>query len=67
MIEFIIEVGASTVLKKVKRKNRLFLDGNRRAIRKNPHAIVVGSGPSTAVNYWYITLMEIYTIAEYAI
>jgi hypothetical protein len=36
--------------------------GKLLATRKNPHVIAAGLEPGMPVNYWYITVMVIYTI-----
>ncbi len=67
MIKYIIEVDASVVLRRGVRLKLQTLNGWDLGIRKNPHVIDVGLGPSMRCNYWCITLTEILTIAIYKI
>jgi hypothetical protein len=59
MARYIIVVGAKIVLKEIARLNHQSQDGKTTAIRKNPHAIDVGSKPNILLSYWYIILIVI--------
>jgi len=48
-----IAVGATLVYDVIKSCDQQNRVGSPRAIRKNPHAIDVGSGPNTLHNSWF--------------
>jgi hypothetical protein len=57
-VRFIIVVVAEIALAETRKLRCLTLDGKLLDIRKNPHAIDVGSKLDIAFNYWFITWME---------
>jgi hypothetical protein len=61
--EYTTVVVATLVLNSEKKSKDLILVGPQQAIRKNPHAIDVGSKPDIRHNYWCIMWMEILTTA----